>query len=137
MSAYIVSPDHITALLAGFAAHSRRQRCRPLSEDDLSEIGRQLLLENCRSVAYRYDTPVDDGWQDYRFDRKYLFRPPVRATAQLLKLCDCLEYQSCERDDWYASAAFRKLDEIRSVLISSLPGYEQGPWEFHFDKEAA
>ena len=137
MSAFIVSPDHITALLAGFAAQRRLRRDSPLSEDDLSEIGRQLLLENCRSVAYRYDTPVNDGWQNYRFDRKYLFSPPVRVTAQLLKLCDCLEYQSCERDDWYASAAFRKLDEIRSVLISSLPGYEQGPWEFHFDKEAA
>lgn len=137
MSAFIVSPDHITALLAGFAAHSRQLRRRSLSEDDLSEIGRQLLCENCRSVAYRYDTPVDDGWQNYRFDRKFLFRPPVRAKAQLLKLCDCLEYQSCERDDWYASAAFRKLNEIRGLLISSLPGYEQGPWEFCFDKVAA
>ena len=80
MSAYIVSPDHITALLAGFAAHHRRQRCRPLSEDDLSEIGRQLLLENCRSVAYRYDTPVDNSWQNYRFERKYRNK---RATITL------------------------------------------------------
>jgi hypothetical protein len=122
MSAYIISPDHITALLAGFAAQCRLRRCTPLSNEDLTEIGQQLLLENCRSVAYRYDKAVDDCWQNYRFNPKYAFNPPVRLTSQLLKLCDCIEYQSSERDDWYGSAAFRKLNEIRSMLISSLPG---------------
>lgn len=136
MSAYIVSPDHITALLAGFAAQRRLSRYSPMSEEDITEIGQQLLLENCRSVAYRYDKAVDACWQDYRFKLKYAFNPPVRLVSQLLKLCDCFEYQSCERDDWYGSAAFRKLTEIRSVLISSLPGYEQGPWEFNFSEVA-
>lgn len=137
MSAYVVSPDHITALLAGFAAQRRLRSNTPLSNEELTEIGQQLLLENCRSVAYRYDIAVDACWQYYRFNPKYAFNPPVRLTSQLLKLCDCLEYQSCERDDWYGSAAFRKLNEIRSVLISSLPGYEEGSWEFCFSEVAA
>lgn len=136
MSAYIVSPDHITALLAGFAAQRRLRRCTPLSNEELTEIGQQLLLENCRSVAYRYDKAVDVCWQNYRFNPKYAFNPPVRLTSQLLKLCDCIEYQSSERDDWYGSAAFRKLNEIRGVLISSLPGYDDGPWEFFFSEVA-
>lgn len=137
MSAYIVSPDHITALLAGFAALRRCCRCNPLSEEDLTEIGQQLLLENCRSVAYRYDKSVDECWQNYGFNPKYAFNPPIRLQSQLLKLCDCIEYQSCERDDWYGSAAFRKLNEIRSSLISSLPGYVEGPWELNFSEVAA
>lgn len=137
MSAYIVSPDHITALLAGFVTQRRFCRYSTISDEDLTEIGQQLLRENCRSVACRYDKAVDACWQDYRFKLKYAFNPPVTLPSQLLKLCDCLEYQSCERDDWYDSAAFRKLNDIRSVLISSLPGYEEGPWEFNFSEVAA
>jgi hypothetical protein len=132
MSAFIVSPDHITALLAGFATQRRLQHLNPLSEEDLTEVGQQLLLENCRSVAHRYNQTVDDCWQDYRFDLKYAFNPPVRVISHLLKLCDCLDYQSCERDDWRDSAARRKLDEMCNLFISALPGYAQGAWEFSF-----
>jgi hypothetical protein len=135
MSAFIVSHDHIDAILAGYAK-ARKSYEPKLSIAQLTELGQLLLIENSRSVAYRYNEPVNENWRSYIFDITCLQKVPVPVIAQQLKLCSCLEYQSCERPDYEESDAYKLLERIRGDLISALPGYDAGPWEY-IKREAA
>jgi hypothetical protein len=54
-----------------------------------------------------------------------------------LKMLDCLEYQSCESDDWETTQAYRLQQAMRRAAIRALPGYESAQWEFHLPEEKA
>lgn len=119
---------------AGWAAIG--QLHRKLDYTNADEIGQMLRDENVRSVLYRYpdcmeggDLPGivgDDPAEPYRFKRL----PWEFNAVQALKAIDCYEYQSCEHPEWHESEAKRFCDSLRSVLIHSLPGYNEAPWEW-------
>lgn len=157
MSAYIVNEETIKAL-AVFAASWDRSRSLnvnplylrkanliaadsgrlldPCAQDELATFYALILYnENIRSVQYRYPNsssnelpgPIERpdeikiGWLD--------FQKPETPVV-LLKLCDCLEYQSCETRDWHETAAFELLERIRRAAIHKLPGYDEAPWGY-------
>lgn len=157
MSAYVVDHDHIDAILT--VATGWNVDCRWVTGEDIDEqdwrshvyrgigygtgrseltpVGRMLLTENVRSVAYRY--PGCDADQlpgsigqtvdGYEFRRvpypEYDFGP-----VDGLSLLSCYEYQSCEHPDWRRSEAWRFCQSLRSALISVLPGYDAAPHHF-------
>lgn len=144
MSAYIVNQAHVIAL-AAFAAtrdgsswnvdpaylrtieHGRSEVMRNARDCELATMYATILMaENIRSVNHRYNenTPaeiVQVGPRDM-----------IRHVDPLwiLKMCDGLEYQSCETEDWPRTIAYELLNHIRSAAIRRLPGYDQAPWEF-------
>jgi hypothetical protein len=143
MSAFVVSHDHIDALLT-FASDKR-------IIDDLgyfvnrgatkltpSEIGRVLLAENERSVCHRYpdctpgDAPGKIGEEavNYNFHRFSEFDRMQHAQkcAWVLKACQCFDYQACETDDYEQSIAHQIIRRIEARVIESLPYYEEAPW---------
>lgn len=155
MSAYVCSEKHIKAL-AVFAAtrNGSGWRVDPryvqlLTSDPVpTEIScdyeiatayaELLYRENIRSVSARYP---NDNWEDLpgpndkpdhmevsKFDclRRDIRLDPVTA----LKLCDCLEYQSCETDDYAERPAYNLLNMIRRAAIRELPGYDDAPWGY-------
>lgn len=156
MSAFICDPAHFKTLaifaasrrhdgrrvdplyLARFRAELETQPDRYDTTSDLATAYADLLYqENIRSVQARYP---EDSWEslpgpcvkplhlivDARDDTlaKYRLSP-----VAILKLCDCLEYQSCETDDYRETAAFELLERIRRAAIRALPGYDKAPWE--------
>jgi hypothetical protein len=146
MSAYIVSHDHIDALLTFATANDPQSfgpvsyrlepsgNLREMTQDKATEIGRILLAENERSVGHRYpgDAPGDlpGAGEDVT---SYTFRPWAKTPAPIdvLKGCDCFDYQACETDDYRQSEAYRIVDAIRHRAISRLPGYSKASgWEF-------
>ena len=48
--------------------------------------------------------------------------------AQVLKSCDCLEYQSCEHDGWEDSQAHAFLVSLRGSTWRHVPGYDDAEW---------
>jgi hypothetical protein len=99
-----------------------------------------LYQENVRSVRYRYP---DDKWDELPGpnvkpvhcligDLAELQALPELPIVQLLKFADCLEYQSCEVDDYKQTKALQLLTAIRYALITDLPGYEEAQWEYGF-----
>lgn len=101
-----------------------------LSACELATFYARILdEENARSVNYRYAHNSDAQTEatDITITPREMMAPQPSAVV-LLKQCDCLEYQSCETDDWEKSAAFTLLDCIRRALIRRLPGYEKAPW---------
>ena len=98
-------------------------------------VGRMLLWECVRSVAYRYPDDSLDGLpgpcgftpeetEDYTYRCHARRLEPV----EVLKAIDCYEYQSCEHPDWKDSTAAKLCDQLRSRMIAELPGYEEAAW---------
>lgn len=120
MSAFQCSANHIAAVI-GSAAFYDRIHAREVETEAAT-----LAAENARSVAYRYKdscepvaVPVDliERWRAW----------PLSPVA-LIKAVQCLEYQSCECEDYERTAAARLLRGIMSLAISKLPGYEAAGW---------
>lgn len=100
-----------------------------------------LYRENVRSVQGRYpDSPRDDlpgpnaDAGHVTLTRRDLSAPKYRLQpVAILKLLDCLEYQSCEPEDWETTVAFRLTEAIRGAAIGALPGYSDAPWHYVLD----
>ena len=137
MSAFIVGHAHIDALLT-YAVAKRlyfydpeAAEARHITAQTADEIGRILLLENERSVAYRYpgtnDLPGTIGEEANAYAFHY-FTGPMSA-LQAIKAARCLDYQSCEHPEWEASLAKRIVDAIIVTAVADLPGYDKTAWE--------
>ena len=82
-----------------------------------------LVEENRASVDYRYSESNDRA--DYRYRR------PAHtgwSAGELLNALDCYRYQSCEHPGWAESQAHAFCAGLEQRLISTVPGYETGPW---------
>ena|SRR3990167_2806110 len=166
MSAYICSQDHFITL-AVFAASRRYGRdwqvdpryIKGLTHSEAKQRGIEnfnpnelatlyadtLFQENIRSVQTRYPNDKRDELpgpcvlplhivvkHEHFQHRKWVMEP-----VAILKMCDGLEYQSCESDDWEQTVAYRLLQAIRNAAIHSLPGYEKAPWDYDVSEARA
>lgn len=127
MSAFIVSHKHINVLVSFAGAHntsaystSRKARI-PIAGNEQA-IAELLLAENTRSVNHRYTS------NDQAEEIHFRFENTLNSVA-ILRACACLEYQSCEADDYESTDAFAVLKAIRAAAIESLPGYSEADWE--------
>lgn len=118
MSAFIVPHKHINAIVKWAGLHNFESV--PGNEQATAEL---FLFENTRSVNYRYNktTPVDA----IVFD----FDAPDLTPIELIKACNCLDYQSCETEDWSSTPACLLLARIKDYAVRKLPGYEEADWE--------
>ena len=122
MSAFLVSKNHIDALISTIEiAELRNYNLEDASFNDIrNHIGNILWHENAKSVAYRYrennPSPV------YRFERLEL------PAIQVLKLCHCLAYQSCEHPTWNKSDASKIIRDIEQDSIRKIECYESADW---------
>lgn len=114
MSAFIVSDLHIATIVRNYA--------KLVPGLDLQVLADTLLAENIRSVNYRYkeDTPIEpcniNDWGDATWD-------------QVLSLCDCLAYQSCEHPGWEISSAWNLLNQIiRAIEQVAGPARAENTW---------
>jgi len=115
MSAYVVDDDHIDFLVS-FAIAAR------LSNEDPQTLGDRLLAQNTRSVNERYR--ANDVNPSYRFTQ---FTGPM-TSVEVLKACDCYDYQACETDDYDQTEAHELIAKIRSEAIRRLAGYSDAKW---------
>jgi hypothetical protein len=149
MSAFVVSHDHIDALLSLALAHRTygpvsyfvkdTQRLVAITEENVTEVGRILLTECERSVNHRYPGEDELPGTIGQNAATYTFRPWPRALdpVAVLKGCDCFDYQACETDDYEASLAWTIIQAIRKRAIHGLPGYDNAEgWEFRRAKRA-
>jgi hypothetical protein len=153
MSAFVCDPEHIKQLsiFAIRRRHSTRnvepyyvftgeyaQLLAQKPENELSTAYADLLYqENIKSVSARYPGNTLDTLPGPCEKPEHLavtvgdiFNSPSIQPVAILKMCDCLEYQSCETSDYRESPAFTLLDRIRAAAIRQLPGYDDAPWEY-------
>lgn len=126
MSAYVVSTDTIDFLVTaarlwrlasdGYLPYGTRN----LTD---SELGQVLLSENIRSVNARYSETDQAPTYEYR-----QVRFDAIDAVTVLKSVQCVNYQSCETDDWKTTTAYKVLKAIESGAIAHLPRYSDAPW---------
>lgn len=104
-----------------------------------SQLGQILVSENVRSVSHRYSEPgrttyygsdvaaeMDDldadlgelpGPCDAYYMGPYIYSDPGHepTPGEVFSLIDCLDYQSCEHDEWRQSEAFAFLTALRKA----------------------
>lgn len=127
MSAFIVSDEHIAAIVGSALAHDRWHKT--LTITDAVASAHILANENARSVNTRYahhNQPEDPPTVSAKRIQHY-YKNPL-TPVQLLKAIQSLDYQSCETDDWNTTQAFKLLQNYQSTAIAALPGYEQAGW---------
>lgn len=117
-----------------------------LNEAELASLYADVLYrENIRSVLTRYpkDTiesapgPIKKPAHITVTARDHCTAALRLPAVALLKMLDCLEYQSCESDDWENTVAYRLLNAIRRAAIRAIPGYEDAPWDYCVEDKAA
>jgi hypothetical protein len=127
MSAFAVHHEHINAImtLAAFDGQTR-DTIRAASEGqialfDATRVGRFLLEANRKAVTSHAEPQQP---------RRYVFRKwqCVPSPVEILKACQCLDFQCCEHEEWHESPAKRMLDAIMGAVIEALPGYDSAPW---------
>ena len=117
MSAYILNDENLDAILTACQLHNLYSHGK-----DLSAIGQALKDQNFRSVNCRYNE--NETPSPYQF--KGLTK--LYSIVQLLKICDCYEYQSCETKDYQETDACKIINYIRKNLIKLIPGYDGAKW---------
>jgi len=126
MSAFIVTDTHTNAIVtwasdrkvSAYYGNPGRSWLVYQNEQATTDL---LHTANVLSVNYRYK--LDDPIGIITYKPTGLCRP-----VEVIKLCNSLEYQSCEHPGWDDSLAKRLLDEICQVAITKLPGYDTAPW---------
>lgn len=148
MSAYVCSKYHIKAL-AIFAVRKIHGSLAvdPRYVDGANDLSFKpaelvatryaaiLLAENVRSVRARYADDMGD-YEEINISAREVLRPATLSPVAVLKLCNCLAYQSCETDDWETTNAYKLLQQIKDAAIRILPGYEDAPWGLHNEETA-
>ena len=144
MSAYMVERGHIVFLVQSAmdlrlswvwdvnydTGHYAHMSIRVADYDVGARVGQMLWDENHASVCHRYKEgdlpgPAD---QDFRYADQhpgvhFTFDPP-----QIIKACDCFEYQSCEHPGWQASEACAFIRSLHGVAAGRVKGYEEATW---------
>jgi hypothetical protein len=130
MSAFMVGREHIWAIINAHYDYGYDG----FDYDAAAKLGQMLWDENKRSVQYRYPDcegndlpgPVDC---DFVYGKHEIGMGKRAYTpVEILKACQCLNYQSCEHPAWEESQAYRLLESVKSYAIGKLPGYKEAPW---------
>jgi hypothetical protein len=132
MSAFIVSNEHINALVSYMVtkqiSYWNEQERVPVTRFNAEEVGRILLNENVRSVNHRYHGEIEEDEKNASCAYTFRYRPMPISAVQIIKAVHCLDYQSCETDDWETTLAYKICQRILSTACCNLPGYEQAKW---------
>lgn len=130
--------------LEGQSAELRAQVTWGDRQNIAETVANILHAENIRSVSDRYEEPATyangmstdnlpglcERPERIAVTSRESFNPPVTNPVHILKMCDCLEYQSCETEDYRETLAYKILEAIRAAAVRRLAGYDAAPWEY-------
>ena len=123
MSAYIVSDRHINTL-ASWADFHKVYCCG--GKVQAEQAAALLYAANVESVNYRHKEGAETLYSGFEPQRPDSFTP-----IQIARLCDALEYQSCEHPGYEASQAAKLLAAIKKKAVTLIPGYDTAPGSIH------
>ncbi len=139
MSAFILQQTHITALvryaICGHNGtylqssgpigwyhkhHNGEQRTLVyITSETAQRVGQILVNENYRSVNKRYNETDQPYTYEYRPNPMRVWKP-----VEIIKACNCYDYQACETEGYKDSEAHDIVHRIRQHAILLLPGYD-------------
>ena len=152
MSAYLVEPQHMTEIVKwasnpqqGNLSHVYNQITKKEIDCDAKQMVMTLAQANMDSLVERYDDAFKDDFVGYIDDCLDILQYSTDgASVSLLTgvgSCDlkaediynmvrCLEYQSCEVNDWVHTDAYWLLNAIRDMAGSKMSKDAEVQWSF-------
>jgi len=152
MSAYVVSYETLNKILAGLNytkyhhdtyPHSPREilgRPCAFEPEDLTRLGREMLLLNVRAIQCRYEdqrplTPseVVSSWLPGNGGAEFVYvaSTPSPKVIPLYKALQCFIYQ-CSEGSIVSDSLYKELDiwlnSIGHFIVSNLPEYTAADW---------
>ena len=118
MSCFLCSDLHLNVIVSFLDA-----------EDALSGVAPQVALDNLKrvnlaAVNYRYNENDEFESAKYKGSAQWTKYSPV----QILKLCDCYEYQADGHPEYELTQAPFLISRARSRATDRLPGYNDAAW---------
>lgn len=127
MSAFIVNDYHVSVLVQ-YATHRSayyyfNKKSIPF-EGNEQLIFSKLIRANMESVNDRYEgnTPAMPGHYTPDYHR-------VLSPVQVIKACNCFDYQACEVENYEETEAAKIIESIRGTAIEKLAGMDDAEWE--------
>ncbi len=125
MSAFLVSDKHINTILSYANRHdvplyTKQNNYDRQNIDDLQKLSQLLINENDKSVSERYNYTRQEPPIKFKFETTKFSENSAEAHAQIIRLCNCYDYQSCETDDYYQSAAHEIVGCIKNTATRNL-----------------
>ena len=152
MSAYLVEPQHMTEIVKwasnpqqGNLSHVYNQITKKEIDCDAESLIEILSLANIQSLVARYGEQAEVEYEGYVDKCKSILKYSTDgASVSLLTgvgSCDlkaediynmvrCLEYQSCEVNDWVHTDAYWLLNAIRDMAGSKMSKDAEVQWSF-------
>jgi len=137
MSAFICSPEHVAVLAAFAATNAVAAYQRDSLQDTAKAIADGLMRQNIRSMCDRYSDGkvyLDLQKKAAALAKKYTTSPPAEVRAlcvvDIIKMASCLDYQSCESDDYDSTDAAIQIRWIAGKAHRMLDGWDDAVWEF-------
>lgn len=87
------------------------------------ESAQVLVDQNYRALKTRYG----DNGKPHRIN--YSPFDPIYSPVEIIKACNCYNYQACETEDYKETQAAAIIKAIRELAIKNLPGYDNAQWE--------
>lgn len=131
MSCYMVSNTHINALITYGMLHRAWFRGNYFDGHEQG-LAAMLYAANVESVNYRYNKEADT----LGFKYEMVVITDALTPLDILSMCNCLEYQSCEHPGYDESGAYKLLIAIKDCAIIALPGYNSAIRDLN-DEEVA
>ena len=120
MSCFVVSDFHVDVLVSWASLRGAPAFIEGMGPRTLAAV---LARANRAAYRARYGDPCEEP-------EPYQHRDASRLSfAQVVKACDCLDYQCSDWSEWQGSTAQRALARIREHAIRlGLPGYDEAAW---------
>lgn len=121
MSAYIVSENHINVIVSWFVDYRKNNQLwyelngkyGYMDKAAAGAVARELFAQNVRSVDVRYSEENNSSYV-------FMYIPHIKlgyGLAEIAGAIDCLEYQSCETDDYHQTDAYKIITAMRKHLL--------------------
>lgn len=117
MSAFVCSDEQVEACVRGWAEVAKWRQVTPEEQQRIANV---LMRENIRSVNWRYGERTKI--RKVIFGENYVHAHP----HQLIQWLRCLDYQSCERDDYEKSEAYRLNLQMRVDMFDHVVNLKDG-----------
>ena len=158
MSAYLVEPQHITEIVK-WASNPQQDGvnyCYNLISKEQIDCDPKKMVEtlaqaNMDSLVARYDDAYKDAFVGYLDDCLDILKYSTDGASislldgvgscsldakDIYNMVRCLEYQSCEVDNWVETDAYWLLNAIRDMAGSKMSKDAEVQWSFD-SKEVA
>jgi hypothetical protein len=127
MSAYIMNEDEINIIVGYFLKPHNSgvngtglwtkigDNYDHINAENAREIGKILFDENVRSVEGRYNSN-----ENHEYCFRFMAGAHKRPVGNIAGALDCLEYQSCESDNWHETNAWHIICDMRKELLKEI-----------------